>query len=77
MRIDSHLLQHDFNMSLYDPNLYLRQHGREIIIVVVHIDDMVIAGNIEELIASYQDDSKRSFDMIDLGLLHYYLGLEV
>lgn len=49
----------------------------EIEIVVVHIDDLVITSNIEELMLSCKIDLKKPFDMADLGLLHYYLILDV
>lgn len=48
-----------------------------IAIVVVYFDDLVIMRSNKELIQSCTDDLKKSFDMINLVLLHYYLGLEV
>ena len=77
MNIDSHLLKYDFNRSPYVPHPYLRQHGGDIVIVVVYVDDLVITGSIEELIISCKDDLKWSFNMIELSLLHYFLRLEV
>jgi len=37
----------------------------------------MITGNNDECILSIKKELKNSFDMTDLGLLHYYLGIEV
>jgi len=49
----------------------------EIVMVVVCVNDWVITGSTEELILSCKNDLKKSFDMIDIGLLQFCLGLEV
>lgn len=77
-KIDKDILQHGFSRSMYDPKLCIQQHGKgEIFIFVVYVDDLVITCSIEELIIECKDDLKISFDMNDLGLFHYFLGLEI
>ncbi|KAH9324630.1 hypothetical protein KI387_004808, partial [Taxus chinensis] len=77
IKIDEHLVQHGFVRNPYDPNLYLEKQGGEMVIVVVYVDDLVITGSLVKMIDETKKDLKRSFDMIDLGLMHYCLGLEV
>lgn len=76
IKIDGHLLQHGFIRSPSDPNLYIKKIGIEIVILVVYVDDLVITGSFDNLIDTVKHDLKKSFDMTDLGLLHYCLGLE-
>ena len=40
-------------------------------------DDLVIAGAEQQEVHRFKEEMKRLFSMSDLGLLRYYLGLEV
>ena len=77
IKIDEHLVQHGFVRNPYDPNLYLKKQGGEMVIVVVYVDDLVITGSSVKMIDETKKYLKRSFDMKDLGLMHYCRGLEV
>ena len=41
------------------------------------MDNLIIAGSSEFLIQGIKQRLYRSFDMTDLGLMHYCLGVEV
>ena len=41
------------------------------------MDDLIITGSSEHLISDIKQDLCKTFDMTDLGLLHYCLGIEV
>ena len=43
----------------------------------VYVDDLIIAGGNQVDIDTFKDQMKATFKMSDLGLLHYYLDLEV
>ena len=45
-------------------------------ILVLYVDDLLTRGE-DHLIAEFKQDLAFEFDMKDLGLLHYFLGLEV
>ena len=45
--------------------------------VGVYVDDLIIAGGNQVDIDTFKDQMRATFKMSDLGLLHYYLGLEV
>ena len=49
----------------------------ELVYLVVYVDDLLITGNNDDYIVSIKRELKKVFDMTDLGLLHYYLGIEV
>jgi hypothetical protein len=43
----------------------------------VYVDDMIITGTSREIIVAFKLEMKDRFQMSDLGLLSYYLGIEV
>ena len=43
---------------------------------VLYVDDLILTGD-EQLINSCKADLVKEFEMKDLGLLHYFLGLEI
>jgi hypothetical protein len=43
----------------------------------VYVDDLLITGNNENYISSIKKVLNKGFEMIDLGHIHYYLGIEV
>jgi hypothetical protein len=57
-------------------NLYYIVIGGEPLILVLYVDDLFITGA-EKLIEGCKRDLASEFDMKDLGLMHYFLGLEV
>ena len=44
--------------------------------IVLYVDDLILTGD-EQLITSCKEDLAREFEMKDMGLLHYFLGLEI
>eukprot|EP01018_Ginkgo_biloba_P040026 Gb_26864 [translate_table: standard] len=45
--------------------------------MVLYVDDLLITGNDVSMILDLKKDLQMNFEMIDLGLLHYFLGIEV
>ena len=43
---------------------------------ILYVDDLFLIGN-EKLIAGCKEELSREFEMKDIGLMHYFLGLEV
>eukprot|EP00253_Pinus_taeda_P021899 PITA_21899 len=77
MKIDQYLTNHGFQRSPSNANLYIKHTGDDILFVVVYVDDLIITGSSVHLINGIKQDLCRTFDMTDLGLLHYCLGIEV
>ena len=46
------------------------------LIIVLYLDDLTLMGD-ELLIHTCNVDLAKEFEMKDLGLLHYFLGLEI
>ena len=75
-RIDAYLKQMGFQKSEADPNLYFIVVKGEIFILVLYVDDLFITGA-ERLIASCKKDLALEFEMKDIRLMHYLLGMEI
>jgi hypothetical protein len=75
-RMDNYLTRLGFSKSHADPNLYYKVVNNAPVILLLYVHDLFIIGE-ESLIIQCKKDLASEFDMKDLGLMHYYLGLEV
>jgi hypothetical protein len=64
-----------FTKSEAYPNLYFILVGADPLILVMYVDDLFLTGA-KDLIAGCKVDLASEFEM-DIGLMHYFLGLEV
>ena len=74
--IDSYLQQLGFIKSDADPNLYYLMMENEPLILVLYVDDLFFTGS-SRLIEDHKRNLAAEFNMKDMGLMHYFLGLEV
>lgn len=65
-----------FTKSEADPNLYYIVVRGEPLILVLYVDDLILTGA-NKLIQECKRDCVGEFEMKDVGLLQYFLGLEV
>ena len=75
-RIDNFLTSLGFTKSKVDSNLYFNIMNDESIILLLHVDDLFLTGE-ENLITDCKKNLPAEFEMKYLGLIHYFLGLEV
>lgn len=76
-RIDDYFAKEHFVKSHSDCNLYVKEEDGNIVLIVLYVDDLLITGNNGKLIEQVKTHLSNEFDMKDLGLVHYCLGLEV
>eukprot|EP00253_Pinus_taeda_P023888 PITA_23888 len=75
--MDEYLKKVGFQRSESDDTLYVRQQGKYLVILVMYVDDLIIIDNHDDHIAQVKKELQAGFKMTDLGLLHYYLGVQV
>lgn len=76
--IDSYLAQCGFKRSISEATLYTKcRKDSDMIIVSIYVDDIVYTGNSQELLQEFKTDMMHKYEMIDLGLLHHFLGIRV
>ena len=75
-KMDGFLMSLGFSKSVVDHNLYYHIVGDECLILVLYVDDLFLIG-IESLIIECKYALASEFEMKDLGMMQYFLGLEV
>jgi hypothetical protein len=75
-KIDGFLMIFGFKKSVVDPNLYYHIVGNKCLILVLYVDELFLTIS-ERLIVERKQALTSKFDMTDLGMMHYFLGLEV
>ncbi|KAL9831186.1 putative RNA-directed DNA polymerase [Arabidopsis thaliana] len=58
-----------------DPSLFVCVKNRDVIMLLLYVDDMVITGNSSKLLSSLLSELNKRFKMKDLGRLSYFLDL--
>ena len=74
--IDNYFTGLGFTKSEADENLYQIVVEGKILNIFLYVDDIILTGD-EQLIYSCKEDIAREFEIKDMGLLHYFLGLEI
>ena len=75
-RINSFLTSLDFTKSKADSNLYYKVIEDEPVILLLYVDDLFLTGNEKQIVKSKKKLAEK-FEMKYLGLMLYFLGLEV
>eukprot|EP00253_Pinus_taeda_P033318 PITA_33318 len=75
-RIDNYFTGLGFTKSEADANLYHIAVKGKLLIIVLYVHDLILTGD-DQLIMSCKEDLVREFQMKDMGLMHYFLGMEV
>ena len=48
----------------------------KLLIIMLYVNDLILTGD-EKLIRYYKEDLAREFEIKDMGLVHYFIDLEV
>jgi len=51
--------------------------GKDVALILLYVDDLLTIGNNDEIIQECISKLKETFEMINLGLLHYYLRMQM
>ncbi|XP_050144052.1 uncharacterized mitochondrial protein AtMg00810-like [Malus sylvestris] len=65
------------NAFLHDSSLFIKHDGTSIVVLLLYVDDIILTGDSDEGVHSVIQQLTTEFDMKDLGLLQYFLGLEI
>ena len=65
-----------FKKSSPNPNLYFKVVDDDMVIILSYMDDMILTG-VEKIISDCKRNRVVEFEMKDLRMMHYFLGLEV
>ena len=75
-RMDSFLMSLGFTKSKEYSNLYFKVKDRRPVILLLYVDDLFLMGE-EKIIVDAKRNISIKFKMKYLGMMHYFLGMEV
>lgn len=73
--LNDHLGQNGFERNLSDHCIYRKQAGEDIIIVIIWVDDLIIAASSNKELNRFKNSMKNKFNMKDLGRISHFLGI--
>ncbi|KAH9715667.1 hypothetical protein KPL71_021147 [Citrus sinensis] len=76
-RIDKYFQENGFTKCPYEHALYVKEKAGDILIVCLYVDDLIFTGSDPSLFEEFKRVIIREFEMTDIGLMAYYLGIEV
>lgn len=76
-KIDSYFHDNGFAKSENEPTLYIKKQGTDFMILCLYVDDIIYMGSNLPMLEEFKGFMMNKFEMTDLGLLHYFLGLEI
>ncbi|KAK1434246.1 hypothetical protein QVD17_11166 [Tagetes erecta] len=66
-----------FSTCKHEQAVFRRATNQGVLIVGTYVDDFIITGTSKKDIETFKKQMESQFEMTDMGLLHYYLGIEV
>ncbi|KAL5820672.1 hypothetical protein ACOSQ3_022554 [Xanthoceras sorbifolium] len=75
--IDKYFQQNGFTKCPYEHALYIKIMNRDILVVCLYVDDLIFTDNNLSLIEEFKKTITKEFEMTDIRLMAYYLGIEV
>jgi hypothetical protein len=76
-KLDDTLKGMGFTQSEHEHAMYMWRSGDNILLIGVYVDDLVITRSPLTAVEEFKEEMKKVFLMSDLGLLSFYLGIEV
>jgi hypothetical protein len=76
-KMDSYLLSQNFVHCKSDPNVYMLRMVDSLLLLVLYVDDLLITGCSTSVIVAVKRILHDRFLMMDMGPLHFFLGLEI
>ena len=75
-RIDGFMMSLGFTKSKANSNLYYKVKYGNTVILLLYVDELFVTG-MDGLIADTKRNLVAKIEMKDLGMMHYFLGMEV
>ena len=75
-RMDNLLMTLGFTKSKVDSNIYFKVEGKIPVMLLLYVNELFLTGK-QELLKYARRRLASEFEMKDLGMMHYFLGMEV
>ncbi|CAL8992142.1 unnamed protein product, partial [Prunus brigantina] len=77
MRFDEVIKTYGFTKNILDSCIYVKVSGRHFIILILYVDDILLASSNLTLLHDVKVFLSKHFEIIDLGEASYVLGIEI
>lgn len=75
--MSSYITSQGFKQSKFDYSLFSKQENNSFTVTLIYVDDIIIGGTDLAYIEKFKRDLNEQFKLKDLGVLKFFLGLEV
>jgi hypothetical protein len=76
-RIDNYFKVNNFMKCPNEHAMYVKTKNGDILIVCIYVDDLIFTGSNPKMVEEFKKAMIMKFEMTDIGLISYYLGIEV
>ncbi|XP_019429682.1 PREDICTED: uncharacterized protein LOC109337215 [Lupinus angustifolius] len=76
-KLSNTLTQIGYTQSAHNNSLFTKSHGTNFIVLLIYVDDLILAGNCPTEITFVKQHLHDLFKIKDLGPLKYFLGFEI
>eukprot|EP00794_Sanderia_malayensis_P008499 gene8499-9408_t len=74
--LNDHLIDQGFKQSLADPCMYVKHDGKDVAILLVWVDDIIIASDTIPMLEEVKTMLSERFKMKDMGVISRFLGID-
>ena len=74
--LNDHLIYKSFKRSLADPYMYVKQNGKDVTILLVWVDDIIVASTTRSMLEEGKTMLSKRFQMKDMGVISHFLGID-
>jgi hypothetical protein len=62
---------------LFEATLYVKKNNSDILIISLYINDLIVTGNNAHQVEEFKQKMMQAFEMTDLGLITYFIGMKI
>ncbi len=74
--LNDELIEIGFKQSLADPCMYVKHDGKNIVIILIWVDDILVASSSTSMLDNVKVMLSKKFKMKDLGVISRFLGID-
>lgn len=76
-RLSKFLLEDDYKRGKIDNTLFLKEKGKNLLVVQIYVDDIIFGANIDKLGREFAKLIGSEFEISMMGEFNFFLGLQI
>lgn len=66
-----------FHRNPSKPSLYIKKEGNNFLMFYLYVDDLIYISNCDKMLIDFKNVTMDEFETSDLGLVRYFLGIQM